>query len=110
MGGLKGPPPLCDFAQWIDTEQSEYHKNWVAREVAWIRELRLRRQQKKEEEEKRKKWQEDYRKRCERIEREAAEEREAERERKRERARRAKEAMEDNPDAARKGKWPRCTQ
>ena len=33
-----------------------------------------------------------------------------ERERKFERVRRAKGAMEENPDALRKGKWPRCTQ
>jgi hypothetical protein len=33
-----------------------------------------------------------------------------ERENKLKRARRAKEAMEENPDALRKGKWPRCTQ
>ena len=33
-----------------------------------------------------------------------------ERERKLERAQRAKAAMEDNPDALRKRKWPRCTQ
>ena len=33
-----------------------------------------------------------------------------EREKKLERARRAKAAMEENPDALRKGKWPRCTQ
>lgn len=39
----------------------------------------------------------------------AAEHRE-ERERKFERVRRAKAAMEENPDALRKGKWPRCTQ
>ena len=32
-----------------------------------------------------------------------------EREKKLERARRAKAAMEENPDALRKGKWPRCT-
>ena len=31
------------------------------------------------------------------------------REKKLERARRAKAAMEENPDALRKGKWPRCT-
>ena len=35
---------------------------------------------------------------------------EEERERKKERARRAKEATEENPDALRKRKWPRCTQ
>nr|TKW32613.1 hypothetical protein SEVIR_2G178900v2 [Setaria viridis] len=34
----------------------------------------------------------------------------AERERKLERARRAKAAIEENPDALRKEKWPRCTQ
>ena len=33
-----------------------------------------------------------------------------EREKKLERARRAKAAMEENPDALRKKKWPRCTQ
>ena len=33
-----------------------------------------------------------------------------EREKKLERVRRAKAAMEENPDAERKGKWPRCTQ
>jgi predicted ATP-dependent protease len=33
-----------------------------------------------------------------------------ERERKLERACRAKAAIEDNPDAQMKGKWPRCTQ
>jgi hypothetical protein len=32
-----------------------------------------------------------------------------EKEKKLERACRAKEAMEENPDAFRKGKWPRCT-
>jgi hypothetical protein len=31
-------------------------------------------------------------------------------EKKLERARRAKEAMEENPDAFHKGKWPHCTQ
>ena len=33
-----------------------------------------------------------------------------EREKKLERAHRAKTAMEENPNALRKGKWPRCTQ
>ena len=33
-----------------------------------------------------------------------------ERERKLERVQRVKAAMEENPDAQRKGKWPRCTQ
>ena len=33
-----------------------------------------------------------------------------EREKNLERAHRAKAAMEENPDAQKKGKWPRCTQ
>ena len=33
-----------------------------------------------------------------------------EREKKIERAHRAKEAMQENPDVLRKGKWPHCTQ
>jgi hypothetical protein len=33
-----------------------------------------------------------------------------EKEKKFERARRARDAMEENPDAFLKGKWPRCTQ
>jgi hypothetical protein len=33
-----------------------------------------------------------------------------EKEKKLECARRAKDAMDENPDAFRKGKWPRCTQ
>jgi hypothetical protein len=33
-----------------------------------------------------------------------------EKEKKLERARRAEDAMEENPDAFRKGKWPRCTE
>ena len=33
-----------------------------------------------------------------------------EREKKLEHVRRANAAMEENPDAERKGKWPRCTQ
>jgi hypothetical protein len=33
-----------------------------------------------------------------------------EREKKLDRARRAKETVEENLDAFRKGKWPRCTQ
>ena len=63
-------------------------------------------QREKEEEEKRKKFQEEFRARCEGVDRE----KEAEREDKRVRVCRAKKVMEQNPDALRKGKWPRCTQ
>jgi len=48
--------------------------------------------------------------RQEEQQRRLAAERREERERKLERVRRAKAAMEENPDALRKGKWPRCTQ
>ena len=48
--------------------------------------------------------------RQEEQQRRLAAERREERERKLERARRAKAALEENPDALRKGKWPRCTQ
>ena len=48
--------------------------------------------------------------RQEEQQRRLAAERREERERKLERAHRAKAALEDNPDALSKGKWPRCTQ
>ena len=48
--------------------------------------------------------------RHEEQQRRLAAERREERERKLERARHAKATLEDNPDALRKGKWPRCTQ
>ena len=48
--------------------------------------------------------------RQEEQQRRMAAERREERERKLERVRRAKDAIEENPDALRKEKWPRCTQ
>jgi hypothetical protein len=48
--------------------------------------------------------------RKEEVERRHAVERREEREQKLERARRAKAVMEENLDALRKRKWPRCTQ
>ena len=48
--------------------------------------------------------------RQEEQQRRLAAERWEEREWKFERVRRAKATMEENPDALRKGKWPRCTQ
>ena len=65
---------------------------------------RLERLEKRRQEEAAKK------KRREELQRRQATERREERERKLECARHAKEALEDNPDALRKGKWPRCTQ
>ncbi|CAN6213279.1 unnamed protein product [Urochloa humidicola] len=103
----KTPPPLCDFFQWLDKEQSEEDKAYVEEEASSTRVRWQRMMHDEQQEEKRKKDQEDIRKRMEDIERQEAQEREAERERKRERARRAKAA---GPEAIRKGKYPRCTQ
>ncbi|CAN6214450.1 unnamed protein product [Urochloa humidicola] len=103
----KTPPPLCDFFQWLDKEQSEEDKAYVEEEASSARVRWQRMMHDEQQEEKRKKDQEDIRKRMEDIERQEAQEREAERERKRERARRAKAA---DPEAIRKGKYPRCTQ
>jgi len=107
FGELKTPPPLCDFLQWLDTEQSNEDKAHVEHEAASARARWQRMMHEEEQEKKRKKDQEEIRKRFEEVERQAAQEREAERERKRERARRAKAA---GPEAIRKGKYPRCTQ
>jgi hypothetical protein len=100
---LQTPPPLCDFEQWIDTEIKEEDKRllqslkeWDAERAEILEKRRkeegLQKEHKKEEERRR-----------------VAAYRE-EREKKLERIRRAKAAMEENPDAQRKGKWPRCTQ
>ncbi|CAN6200536.1 unnamed protein product [Urochloa humidicola] len=103
----KTPPPLCDFLQWLDTEQSDKDKAHVEQAASSARARWQRMMHEDQKEEKRKKDQEEIRKRMEEIERQEAQEREAERERKRERAHRAKEA---GPEAIRKGKYPRCTQ
>ena len=89
---LQTPPLLCDFEQWIDTEI----KKWEA--------VRLERVEKRCQEEAAEQ------ERKEEMERRHAAERREDRERKFERARRSKAALEDNPDALRKGKWPHCTQ
>jgi hypothetical protein len=100
---LQTPSPLCDFEQWIDTEIKESDKQllrgmkeWDAERAEILekrrREEALQKEHKKEEERRR-----------------VATCRE-EREKKLERVRRAKAAMEKNPDAQRKKKWPRCTQ
>ena len=89
---LQTPPPLCDFEQWIDTEI----KKWEAERLERVEK---RRQEEAAEQE-----------RKEEMERRHAAERREDREQKFERARRAKAALEDNPDALRKGKWPHCTQ
>ena len=100
-------PPLCDFVQWLDTEQSQQDKDHVERQARWAAQRWQRMLHEEQMEEKRKKNQEEIQKRIAEVERQKAEEREADRERKRERARRAKEA---GSEAIRKGKYPRCTQ
>jgi len=103
----KTPPPLCDFVQWLDTEQSQEAKDHVEREARWAAERWQRMLHEEQMEEKRKKDQEDIWKRIAEVERQEAEEREADREKKRERVRCAKKA---GPETIRKGKYPRCTQ
>ncbi|KAG2579354.1 hypothetical protein PVAP13_6NG282600 [Panicum virgatum] len=100
--GLLTPPPLCDFEQWIDTEIKEEDKRYMEMCKKWEAE-RLERVEKRRQEEAAEK------ERHEEQQRLAAKRRE-EREWKLERARRAKAAMEENPDALRKEKWPRCMQ
>ena len=100
---LQTVPPLCDFEQWINIEIKESDKQHLEGLKKWDAEVNERFEQ---------------RRRQEAIEKEHKEEQEkrrvaayrAEREKKLERVRRAKAAMEENPDAERKGKWPRCTQ
>ena len=100
---LQTPPPLCDFEQWIDTEIIPEDKRYMELCKKWEAE-RLERLEKRRQEEAAEK------ERKEEMEWRQATERREDRERKLECARRAKEALEDNPDALRKGKWPRCTQ
>ncbi|XP_039773870.1 uncharacterized protein LOC120641715 isoform X1 [Panicum virgatum] len=51
----KSPPPLCDFIQWLDTEQSTEAKEHVEREARWAAERWQRMLQEEKMEEKRKK-------------------------------------------------------
>ena len=97
------PPPLCDFEKWIDTEIGQEDKQWMEtlKRLDAEREERLERRRKEEAAEKEHEVEIQMRRQ--------AEAREV-RERKLERVRRAKAALEENPDAMRKGKWPRCTQ
>ena len=74
----------------------EMCKKWEAERLARLEKRRHKKAAEKE--------------RQEEQQRRLAAERREERERKLERVRRAKAAMEENPDALRKGKWPRCTQ
>ena len=97
------PLLLCDFEQWIDTEIKREDKKWMdtLKRLDAEREERLERRRKEEVAEKEREAEIQMRRQ--------AKAREV-RERKLERVRRAKAALEENPDAMRKGKWPRCTQ
>lgn len=100
---LQTPPPLCDFEQWIDTEIKESDKRLLQGLKEWDAErAEILEKRRREEAQKREHKEEEERRRVA-----AARE---EREKKLERVRRAKAAMDENPDAQRKGKWPRCTQ
>ena len=103
----KTPPPLCDFVQWLDAEQSQQDKDHVERQVRWAAQRWQRMLHEEQMEKKRKKDQEEIQKRIAEVERQKVEEHETDRERKRERARRAKKA---GPEVIRKEKYPRCTQ
>src|SRR6266508_919755 len=110
---MQSSPPLCEFIDYLDLEQSpediaeveriaqDARARWRAREVfdSIMQRRKVEAAHKQEEEEARKRVED--RQRCER------EEREAERERMRERARRARES---GAAGLRKGKYPRCTQ
>ncbi|CAL4907478.1 unnamed protein product [Urochloa decumbens] len=101
--GKLEPPPLCDFEEWIDTEIDPQDKRVHEGVKEMEEEIRRRCELRRKEVEAQKQHKEEERRR-------KAAKRKAEREKKLERARRAKAALEENPDALRKGKWPRCTQ
>ena len=100
---LHTPPPLCDFEQWIDTEIKESDKQLLENLKEWDAERAKIFEMRRKEEALQKEHKEEEERRRVAMLRE-------EREKKLERVRRAKAAMEENPDAQRKGKWPRCTQ
>jgi hypothetical protein len=100
---LQTPPPLCDFEQWIDTEIKEADIRLLQGLKEWDAECLEILEKRRREEAAAKEHKED-----EEMRRVAA--CKEEREKKLERVRRAKAAMEENPDAQKKGKWPRCTQ
>ncbi|TVU44985.1 hypothetical protein EJB05_04451, partial [Eragrostis curvula] len=121
----RSPPPLCEFIEYVDTEQTpediahvyrvaqRARRYWFDMEAEETREEE-RRKMRQEDEERRRKYEaerkqreEAERRRKQEEDRLAYEAREAERERMHERARRARAA---GPDAFRKGKYPRCTQ
>jgi hypothetical protein len=99
----KTPPPLCDFEQWIDTEIKETDMRLLQGLKEWDAErLEILEKRRKEEATENEHKKEEERRRVAMYR--------EEREKKLKRVRRVKTTMEENPDAQKKGKWPRCTQ
>jgi hypothetical protein len=96
-------PSLFDFEQWVDIEIKESDKRLLQDLKEWDAECFEILEKRRREEATEKEYKEEEERRHVVVYRE-------EREKKRERVRRAKAAMEENPDAQRKRKWPRCTQ
>ena len=100
---MQTPPPLYDFEQWIDTKIKPEDKELMQKLLRWEAEDKKMMEKRRREEATEKEHMEEEKMRRVAAYRE-------EREKKLECAHRAKAAMEENPDALRKGKWPRCTQ
>ena len=100
---MQSPPPLCDFEQWIDTEIKLEDNEWMQKLLRWETEDKEMMKKRRGEEATKKEHKEEKERRHVAAYRE-------EREKKLERAHRAKAAMEKNPNALRKEKWPHCTQ
>ena len=78
----KTPLPLCDFVQWLDTEQSQEAKDYVEQRARWAAQRWQQMLHEEQQEKKRKKEQEEISKRMEEVDRQEVEEHEADRERK----------------------------
>ena len=100
---MQTPPPLCDFEQWIDTEIKPKDKEWMHKLLRWEADDKEMMEKRRGEEAAKKEHKEEEERRRVAAYRE-------EREKTLEHARRTKATMEENPDALRKKKWPRCTQ
>jgi hypothetical protein len=100
---LQTPLPFCDFEQWINTEIKESNKRLLQGLKEWdaVHQEILEKRRREEAAEKEHK---------EETERRRVVAYREEREKRLERVCRAKAAMEENPDAQRKRKWPHCTQ
>ena len=89
--------------EWIDTKIKPEDKKWMHELLRWeVEDKEMMKTRRGEEAAKQEHKKEKKRRRVAAYR--------DEREKKLERARRTKTTMEENPDALRKGKWPRCTQ